>query len=361
MKIGILTYHNTRNCGASLQAFALHKAISSMGVNCEIIDYHCKNICQTYRLQSLTEQRSLKSLAKWLLTNRSNRSAQKKFDAFNDRHMTLSPPYERANISDANQIFDGFVTGSDQVWNLQLNGSDGAYLLDFAAEEKKKISYAASFGSAVISDNHTEFFSLQLPRFDAISVRETSGKLAVHKLIGRFPSLVLDPTLLLTKEDFDVFRTPTKKQRYIFVYTIANTPHIANAAKELSQRLKLPVVWGHMSHRKHPGVLNITNLSPDEFVSYIRNADYVLTSSFHGMALSVVLEKQFFYDLDAAPFNNNSRLETLSQLLDLGNRELIGQSFSSDDIKEINYVELSKKLSVLRAESIDFLKSNLIG
>lgn len=358
MKTGILTYHNTRNCGAVLQAYALQKTLFSLGIDNEIIDYRCRKIDDAYRLKHFGENRTAKELAKWALTIKNNKNAQKKFDAFKRDALQLSTVYDRATIHRANERFDAFITGSDQVWNFYLNGGDYTYLLDFAAEGKKKISYAASMGSAAAKKSDEAQIKKELLTFDAVSVREKPLQAYIRQTMGISPALVLDPTLLLGKEDYD-FPSDWKKPAgsYIFVYTIAPTPHIDGAARALSEKTGYPVIWGHMSYRKKKGVQNATGLSPAAFVRYIKNAAYVLTSSFHGMAFSIIMEKQFFYDLDVNKQNNNARLETLSALLDLQGREL--KNTDTQTAPPIDYSIVGKKLDKWRQASIAFLKDSL--
>ena len=148
------------------------------------------------------------------------------------------------------------------------------------------------------------------------------------------------------------------KDKYIFVYTVAPSPNIYNKAIELSKKTGLKIKWAHMSYKNFKGAQNIKNPSPVEFLNLIDNASYVLTSSFHGMALSIVFKKQFFYDLDINKINNNSRLTTLASQLQLEGREI---TFSSELLKydDIDYSVVNQLLDKKREESIGFLKESL--
>ena len=359
MKTGILTYHNTRNCGALLQAYALQKTLFNLGIDNEIIDYHCAGIEEAYKIKSVREIQTLKEFVKWMLTVCTAKKSQKKFDVFKAQYLKLSKPYLRDTIIQANDSYDTFITGSDQVWNFNLNGSDYTYMLDFAHDDKIKLSYAASMGSKSIGSENEKAFINALLRFQDISVREKPLKEYVDSILNIDSKLVLDPTLLLEKDDFNFDRSGRiVEQKYIFVYTVASTPNIEKAAKRLSKETGYPIVWGHMSYKKKKGVINKTDISPDEFINYIKNAEYVLTSSFHGMALSIVLEKQFFYDLDTKKQNNNSRLETLSEILDLENQKIDITYFTSQAREKINYQQLHLKLKKLKEQSILFLVDN---
>lgn len=362
MKTGILTYHNARNCGAVLQAFALQKTMYNLGAENEIIDYRCEKIEEAYKIKRLREIKTIKELAKWLLTSKNNKKSKKKFDIFKNQNLKLSKPYFKNTISSSNDVFDAFIVGSDQVWNFSLNGEDYTYLLDFAQKEKKKISYAASMGKAGIEKEHEKQIKNALSEFDGVSVREKPLKEYVENSLEMNATLVLDPTLLLTKNDYNFNgNLKAENEKYIFVYTIAATPNIETAARELSKQTGYKIIWGHMSYKKKKGAINKTDISPDEFVFYIKNAEYVLTSSFHGMAFSIIMEKQFFYDLDVKAQNNNSRLETLAEVLGLRERQLTSGDFNLLEKTSIDYNEINHALQTEQTKSVAFLKEKLLG
>ena len=357
MKIGILTYHNTRNCGALLQAYALQQALFALGIDNEIIDYRCDKIDEAYRVKHLRELKTVKMFIKWVLTIRNDKKTQEKFELFRKNILKLSTVYTKNTIKNANKEFDGFITGSDQVWNFYLNGDDYTYMLDFAEKGRRKISYAASMGSGALTGSVRGAFKEALPSFDLISVREKQLKDYIKETVGIEPELVLDPTLLISKKKY-VFSGNERAfdNKYIFVYTVAPAPNIEIKAKELSKKTGYPIIWGHMSYKKKRGVKNVTDLAPNELVNYIKNAEYVLTSSFHGMAFSIIMQKQFFYDLDNNVKNNNARLETLSELLGLQDRELTGDDMDLCKSADIDYSAVNERLTHEREQSIDFLK-----
>ena len=357
MRIGIITYHNTRNCGAVLQSYALLKTLKKLGCNAEIIDYHCTEIDNAYVIKKPWQLRSLKETVKWMLTISKNIKAQKKFDIFKSKNMTVSLPYDKHTIKAANESFDGFVTGSDQVWNFYLNGADENYILAFASEDKLKLAYAASLGYSKVPDEFKNIYLKHLPEFNGISVRETEGMTAVCEM-GFNCNLVPDPTFLLSKEDYEPLEKSPREERYILVYTIASTPNIEKKAKELSQKTGLPIIWSHMSYKNRKGVTNVISPTCDEFLSLIKNAEYVLTSSFHGMAFSIIYEKNFYYDLSITKNNFNSRLTTLAQILDLSYRE-IKPDKDILSYEKIDYQRVNSLKDEFRNKGINYLKEGL--
>ena len=148
------------------------------------------------------------------------------------------------------------------------------------------------------------------------------------------------------------------KERYILVYTIASTPNIEKKAKELSQKTGLPIIWSHMSYKNRKGATNVKSPTCDEFLSLIKNAEYVLTSSFHGMAFSIIYEKNFYYDLSITKNNFNSRLTTLAQILDLSSRE-IKPDKDILSYEKIDYQRVNSLKDEFRNKGINYLKEGL--
>lgn len=356
MRIGIITYHNTRNCGAVLQSYALMETIKKIGFSAKIIDYKCEEIDKAYIIKKPWELRGVKEAVKWLLTVGINTKAQKKFDLFKKEKLVLTGAYDKNNITKINSQFDGFITGSDQVWNFNLNGADENYILKFAAADKKKISYAASLGYKEIPEDYISLYKENLATFSGISVRETDGKTALECL-GFSCETVVDPTLLLDKGDYFELEADNKWGKYIFVYTVAVTPNIEKKAKELSKKTGLPIIWGHMSYKNYKGVKNIKSPFCDEFLSLIKNAEYVVTSSFHGMAFSIIYEKEFFFDLSVSKNNYNSRLTSLADTLELSNRE-IRVDRDMLNYEKIDYNRVNRLKEKKKEEAIKFLKDS---
>lgn len=360
MKTGIITYHNTRNCGAVLQTYALQKMLAQLGVEADIIDYRCSKLEEVYKLKKIMELKDVKELIKWAITIRKNIKCQNKFDFFRKNNLRLSKPYFPDTIGESNQDYEAFIVGSDQVWNCLLNGMDVTYFLDFAQDNKKKISYAASLGYADIPDNYKNIFREYLPALDAVSVREEEGRQAVLELIPEKQIEVLpDPVLLLSCDEWSRLAICKEIEPFIFVYTIASTENISPFIKELCRKTGLKVIWGHMSCKRKAGVVNVTDISPEEFLGYIQHAEYVVTSSFHGLVFSTIFHKQLFYDLDRNKQNNNSRLQSFSKLAGLESRRLRTGEYQLSEYGAIDFKQVDKVITSQRKKAVKFLKNSL--
>lgn len=360
MKLAILTYQNALNVGAVLQAYALQQVLTKMGHQCEIIDYRNSYLEETYKTKNIMQIKSPKELIKWLLNVNKEKRKRVKFSEFNQKYQNFSSTvYTEDNIHESNDKYDAFIVGSDQVWNMNLNGEDKNYFLSFVEDSKNKISYAASFGYKEVPAIHRAKTYEGISKLNSISVRETSGKVITQELTSREAQVVLDPTLLLDKLEWKEinYEKKSNNKEYILVYIIAATPSIIEFAKKLGRKYNCEVICIHNSPIPKKGVKNIRDCSPTEFLNYVENAKFVVSSSFHGICFSILFEKDFFFELDVKPQNNNSRIETLVAKLNLGERQIVNgetQTYNS-----IDYKNVLKRLDNEKAKSYEFLEESI--
>lgn len=353
MKIGILTYHRSNNVGALLQNFALIRALEQLGCKAETIDYRCKFIERHNRLFA---RRGFKENVKILIQLPYYILREKRFQNFRSLYIKKSEnSYNRNNISNSISYYDLFISGSDQVWNLNLNGCDYTYLLDFVPYNKVRVSYAGSFGYSHIPKKYEEKTINELRAFSLLSVREKTAQ-SMLEYYNINSTVVLDPTLLLTSEDwkknFDL--NISAKKRYVFVYMVAYIPALLKKAREKAQELDCELLVMHYNYWPFPKCKNVRAASPIHFLQFINEAECVFCSSFHAMCFSILFHKQFFYGLDSSKNNNNSRLETLAKVLELADRNIECTALS-----DIDYGYVDFKLSKLRSESLNYLKETI--
>lgn len=361
MKIGTLTYHDTTNYGAVLQAFALQKKLEDLGYDSEIIDYKCNAITDRYKITRICDSKNIKQFIKGILTNKNNRKLKNEFEKFNkDKQNISNKTYNKNNIKEVNNLYDKFIVGSDQVWNLDLSGNDTTYMLDFVTDNKRKASYAASFGYKIVPSQYIETTKKNLSTFNDILVREEQGKKIVKDLINKDAKITVDPTLLFNKSEWinlmDLNNTIKINKDYILLYIIAPNKEIIKFTRRLAKDRNCKIIYINHSYKNILGMKNIKTAGPIEFLEYIKNAKYIVTTSFHGVAFSINFEKQFFYALSSEKNNYNSRIENLSKILNLENRKISKDFYN---YSKIEYIEIRKKLEKIRNESIKILKEEL--
>lgn len=352
MNIGIITFINTINYGASLQAFALQHFIQNLGENAEIIQYVNDKIEKKEHNTGAFSLRKL--LVKIVVRNGFERKAEA-FKKFEKDHFNYGKVFSAEEFELINSYYDCFITGSDQVWNFKITHRDWNYFLDFVNDNGKKLSYAPSFGNVDFPEECYDDLKMHLGQFRALSVREQAGKKFIKNVCGLDAELVIDPTLILDKNEWQKYTTfvPAIKH-YILVYFPHDKKKVFNFVKELKKKTGLPVVYLSISPKPCMGVRTIYDASPEEFLGWIRNADYVVTGSFHGTAFSLNFEKQFFYET----IGNGSRIENLVTLTQTTDRNIEnGVNIN----KNIDYSRVSKILEKERMRSAEWLRNSILG
>lgn len=353
MKIGILTFVNTINYGAVLQAYALQNKINSFGIKAEIIEYVNLKIEQKEK-NTIANKFSPKYLVRKLVLGKALIKKEKKFKEYEEKYIHYGKKLNSTSISQVNRYYDKFICGSDQVWNRKLIHEDWTYFLDFVEEDKKKVSYAPSFGNIPFPKSDYQEGARLLNKFRHLSVREVTGKKEIEKICGLKAQVVVDPTLLLSKEEWIQhikFIPPIKE--YILVYFPHNKKNVFNFVNKLKQKTGLPVIYLSISPRIQRGVKTIYDASPDEFLGWIYHAKYVVTGSFHGTAFSLNLEKQFYFE----PFGMEGRIGNLVRLAGVLDRNI--ECVDLD--KDIEYSVVSKRLAKEREWSIQWLENAIFS
>lgn len=314
MKIGLLTFHRADNLGAVLQASALLKYVQDNFGHCELIDFYPNNRIPVNYAGIKRALRYCKRLVLYPFTA-TNRKRELRFNNYREKYYSLSDRQYLGDSETANAHFDYdvIISGSDQILNTILTGNSKAFYLDFF--DGKRISYASSFGRKDVSIEEIKLIRNELPKFSALSVREQSGADIIRKEIGIEPQLVMDPVFLLSKDEWskrcnDEMKLPEK---YIFVYSMEDSPAFDNAVVSIKKKAKLPVIVVRGGGK--PGLIEGNEdgtCGPEEFLRYMRDAELIITNSFHGTAFSLIFEKKF---LCVAHSTRNARLENIMSII----------------------------------------------
>ncbi|SFG53325.1 polysaccharide pyruvyl transferase family protein [Prevotella sp. KH2C16] len=357
-KIGILTLQKQIvSYGAALQSYATWKFLKSRGYDVEIIDL---SMITRFRFR-LSErykapQQSLrKNIVHGLICDYFRHPLRVyRFGMFN-RLVKYSKLYRQVDEIYANPPqYDVYITGSDQSWNPILVHNIEPYLLSFVGKDKKKISYAASIGLNDIPSEFKHLYVETLPEYKHISVRETRAKEIVEGIIGsENVSVVLDPTMLLSKEQYLEIAKPYHKKNYLLVYLLGNDIGSLRFASGIAKKNNLDLV---VIGSKINGIEAVfePNAGPREWLGLIENASYVLTNSFHGTVFSLLFGKSF--NTLISDESKVSRIYTL--LNDFGlMKNIIRDLNVVYDISEYQYniEEFNNKLETFRNKSQSWL------
>ena len=364
--IGILTYHTGYNYGASLQNYALQKVIEKMGFECETINFETEEFVANREMFSRHPRRMkevIKVISRLPYYN-SLKRRQYLFDKYTNECLKISPLYRtEQQVIDHASDYNCIVCGSDQIWNVSEATAEAAnyiYFLNFP-KKQRRISYAASFGPWVKeAPLHENEFLPWLKQFDSISVRETSG-VAYVKSLGLNCELCLDPTVLLDKEDYDaICAKRLVDNKYILMFGWNTNDDLIKAAKKASEELSLPVLNIVPPPRGiGSGIKRKLDVGPCEFLSMIKNAEFIVTNSFHGTAFSVTYEKPF-----VSIVSNNKpdlRMESLLKQLGLDDNLTGADDFDVETILNTDFRSVADKKRLLRKSSLDYLTKALNG
>lgn len=324
MKIGILTYHRAHNYGAMLQTYALLSYLRNNGHDVEIIDYWPDMHRVQYALIKPIVGNGILSKIKCIITTTITFIRRyiriRKFEKFSQQYLNLSSTIQYPTSDWKKLQYDCIVVGSDQIWrNHESNGKyigfDSVYFCQNIPKNIRCISYAASMGIIQLSENDKVTLKQYLKRFSTILVRENTLNEIVHSL-GYQSQVVLDPTLLLTKEQWNLLLPKERfcSTRYILYYELMPSKEALRFAQEKAHSLGYKLLIMDARIPIIPKCGHISYASPIEFLHAIRDAEYIIATSFHGTAFSIIFEKQF---LTIGLRKNADRVITLLTHLDL--------------------------------------------
>lgn len=386
-KIGILNLQQVDNFGCVLGAYAIqHVAQEISGAYVELIDYRpvqekhnivTKAIRAMKRFNVYGVASTLKKYnsriewkqlvhQKWAKDKMSDPERIRKFEAFRNKYFRRSKPYTAINKRHYPQ-YDVYLVGSDVVWLLDdLWMENSPAMLSFTdGIDCRRISYAASLGdfSAQIGRKMLvkRLYRHGLGRFDAVSVREETSASYLKPLYNGKIYCCMDPTLLLSSKDYEEIKqtsSVSSPSGYIYVYMLDGTGKFYKTANEISRQTGLPIVRCCDQINGYENVaVEAEGDGPADFLSRIKNAELVITNSFHAVCFSLIYHKKFF-----AVRRNTQAYKTEEMLKKLGLYErYLDMSNCNDVLKPIDFEAVDRKLDNWRRESEDYLKKALNG
>ena len=359
MRIGIVTQPLLGNYGGILQNYALQQTLIRLGHTPLTIDYVMTNSAWRYFRHSLKYK--LRKLQGKLRSNEVPptrlRVRNQVMDGFVKQHIhTTSSVTKYTSEVISRHNFEAIVVGSDQVWRPKYNDSLEDMYLKFAKDYNiKRIAYAASFGVDRWEYNavQTTHCKALAKRFDAISVREQSGERLCSERLGVEATTVLDPTLLLDATDYGALccDIPTPKEKFLAVYLLKS--HNKQQV-EANHRFVEQIAQQRGLKIKYFTADTADGISIEEWLATFRDAEMVITESFHGTVFSILNHREFITLGNAS--RGMARLKTLLGALGIADRLVSPQDYNPEEITPIDYTEVDKRIADLRQHSIGFLK-----
>jgi hypothetical protein len=376
-KIAILTINDYMNYGNRLQNYATQEVIKALGFSVETVVNNTTNnnnlVLKKRKLfgrifdNNAINVRQLQTKITGKLWYEVNK---KKIEAAQNRRAEAFINFTKDNIAETDykisddnipsnlgERFDYFLTGSDQVWNPIFRNGSSIDFLSFAPK-KKRIAYAPSFGIAKISSEYKEDYKKWLSDFYRLSVREETGARIIKELTSRDSVVLVDPTLMLTKEKWlSVAKIDNSKpkRKYLLTYFLGGISEENKAKiKKVAKENKLQIV--NFSYIKD---LEAYSAGPSEFIDYINSASVLFTDSFHGSVFSMLLGTPFVvFDRAGNLPSMNSRIDTLLKTFKLETRKS-KNVVNNEQIFEANYTHIEEILEIERSRAIEYLKEAL--
>ncbi|WP_034451986.1 polysaccharide pyruvyl transferase family protein [Butyrivibrio sp. AE2032] len=372
MKIGIMTFQASHNCGSMLQAYALqHTLAQRYGADVEIIDFANAGSRNMYSMVDL-------GLSKGAIKNNINniryykvlKKYHSEYEDFKKKHLvTTEKKYKSAKeLLGIEKNYDLLVSGGDQVWNVRCNDADEAYYLSFA-KNVRKVAYSPSMGgvninTAAVDVNKYREYVLD---YEAVSIREPNGQKWLKELTGKEYPIIADPVFLLShKEWMQQFKLPDIEEKFIFNYAFYHNREDANEAlMRISKETGLPIYvmdtksW-NIYHLDKYGIKAYKQTGPLAFLTLMDKAEMVLTQSFHGTVFASMFHKPFWSYVTPKEMNRSDDDRATAILDQLGLRDrfvVIDDLPKMDYMKKIDFSETDVKVEKLREDAFAYIDS----
>ena len=362
MKTGLVTFYHIHHYGALLQAYATERSVERCGSQCEIVDYYVNQNNDLFRRP--TGLGSAAADVHTALHYAPLKARYQRFEEFSKQYLRISGHRFESleELKNAELPYDVILSGSDQIWNPKIF-PDGRFDPVFfgAFSRRRKIAYAPSFGIPHVPEGMEEELRGYLAGFSHVSVRERQGQVIVEEVTGKTVPVVLDPTLLLDREEWGAIAQPPADKGYILCYCISKPGALSPYIHALAEKTGLPVVQlCGIRQKVHPKAKCVLDAGPAEFLGLFQNASYVCTNSFHGTVFSVQFQKPFFTAVAPSELAAPESSRTFSILSRLGlTGRIIGKGDTAGLDDAIDWASVDRRLEEARQSSLTYLRAAL--
>lgn len=351
MKVGIITFHTAHNFGAVLQAYALQSYLLEHGHEAIILNYECPFITWRYKTFSFSRcisRNPITAIKKTIHEFKSiklRNETKNNYQDFLTNYLKLSQSF--VSKDGLPKDLDAYIFGSDQIWNGRLTGGlDDVYIGNFSTPNSRKISYAASMLASPLNANEARILSTVFKDYYRISVREYSVKEILAPLTYKPIEVVVDPTLLLERSKWlQITEEPVSEKGYVFMYKVPSAMNVRKHSEALANKHGLSLITNEER-----------NLTPIDFLRYIRYADFVVSNSFHATVFSLIYQKQFY--TMARGNGSDARFSDLLSSLGVEGR-IFTDILSNSGTIHYKELDIENKLREYRKTSESFLLNSL--
>lgn len=368
-KVGIITMHKVHNFGSHLQAYALQESIKLLNKEVCLIDYKYPNKTHIKRNDGafFSVIKKIIFFPYYIRNGFITFKQKRKFIKFENSFFNLTRLFESPKeIENAVFDIDLYLTGSDQVWNPRFACGDSVFMLSFVKSPYKKIAYGPSLAISKIPTEYYSDYKEYLSKYDRIGVRDNNTKKVLEDLLGYEVVKVADPVFLLSKNYWEKLTLKVKKSypdKFIFIFILTYSfdpyPEVIDVINKVKENYKLPIVFFNVSLKRKIQVkpeINLLYADVEDFLWLIKNATFIITTSFHVTAFSIIFEKQFISLTNTK--EKDSRIIDLCDDLSISNYSTL-KDFNFEKISNINYSKVTPNVEKMVEFSKNFLKCSL--
>ena len=359
MKTLTVTFHHTCNYGATLQTYALHHTIKSLGHDNVVFEYpEAKRKSKPFFKNPYVFIRTQFQRISYLLRKDKIDTRVRLFKEFHAENIQKTRVYmDMDDLRNNTPKVDCLITGSDQVWNMNsLVKFKPAHFLDFGPNNLIRFSYAASIEKLNYTEQQKDYVAKAINSYRGVSLREMSARDYINSFTNANAIQVVDPVFLLNKQEWDSISTKGRiKEPYILCYQVSSNPLMQKMANFLKRKTGCKIVSVcHGTLKWIKSDYSLFDVSPREFLGLYKNASFVLTTSFHGTALALVHERPF---ISLVRPDSRNRIVDLLKLLNL--EKSCVSSTEDFHVPEIDYANVRTIIEDERLRSLDYLKKML--
>ncbi len=356
-KIGIMNHWMVNNYGALFLAYALERKLLELGYQVETISYLPDEVAKPWKLSMVSKIGFGQYLLRigYFLVFVFPR--QKAFSGFRARMNTSSTVYTDESVHQIGDVYDKILIGGDQLWNCKINYFNENNFLPFINESKRKIVYAASLAQENMRVGFEKDFTKLAEGFGYITTRERRATEIIEKLTDLKAPRVCDPAFLLSAHEWEKLADPVPhyQKKYIFVYQVQSDILIPVVAEKLAKEKNLQIVYCPFPLKKQISCKRKPYISPEKWLWFVKNAEYVITDAFHGLVFSIIFNKQFLVEISTYGEDTKSRITNLLELVGLEERLLTKKTADFDIDTPIDWESINTFLKADCENSIQHI------
>lgn len=354
--IGIMNHWMVNNYGALFLAYALEKAIMELGYQVETISYLQDEVRRPWKFSMIKKVGLITYLMRLGYFLVFILPRERSFRYIRNQMKTSAKVYTDRTAAQIGEDYEKVMIGGDQLWNCKINYFHINHFLPFIQEKERKSVYAASLSQDKMREGFEDTFRELAEGFGYITAREQRAVEIIEELTHREVDRVTDPAFFLSAAEWGQLAKPDPKQSkpFCFVYQVQSDREVVSFAEKIAKKRGLEVVYCPFPLKKQIKCKRKPYISPEEWLWYMQNADYVVTDAFHGTVFSILFNRPFVVEISEYGKDTGSRITNILDIYSLQDRLMVkGDCIGADT--PIDFEKINRKIE----EEVQFGKQKL--